>query len=280
MLVDQINTVLKLYHNHGFRGFQLADSNSKAPKRSTNFSKVKSYSSDHLVGYCVTNTLAWHLSASRAAVIDWDKGKDDIIDRRVKQHYLNSMFNWVNTPSGGRHYYFKITDDELYKYKNKSVPGVDVKFYGNSYVKAYTYSHVSVFTPMPVSTKEFIEIVEDIIKEELSLRDTKLMKDKGGEELLENNISRVWETLNKIDPDIDYYLWGSICCALKAMGLEETMFHEWSVGGEKYNYAAAHNCWVTAKWFDSKDGPMRFLENLAAKSTLDEVFKSIGEDND
>ena len=221
----------KLY-DRGFRGFPLAP-NSKAPEQGISLSS-DAYTRKDILGFAAGNRLGWHLSKSRLLVIDWDLGKDKVVDDAASAQLADNSTNQSTTPSGGVHFYYRITDwRNLLQFGNTHIPGLDVKFYGDSYVKCYGYHNY--FRAQDISVSGIRDYLQRVYKIDLKPRPKRSVSSTELQDA--ESVAELWEEVQRIDPDIPYYEWGSVACALKSLlgePLGAKMFLEWSARGDTY----------------------------------------------
>ena len=263
--------VAKLYDD-GLRGFPLASNTTKAPERGLILSDV-SYSKKETVEFAAQDRLAWHLSKSNLFVIDWDRLEDKRRDAEMMKWMRKVKSNFVRTQTGGAHFYYRISDPlSLREYTNQHLSGCDIKFYGNSYVKAYDYPEHFVIPT--VTTAEVRNVIMALFGRDLGRRS----------EVRINNLNRQPEVtpyevaviLKNINPDESYSVWGSVACAVKSLiqTSGKCMFVDWSSTGEKFvSREDVERTYDDAQEFVGD--ALRFLNNLKTMSLYDNVMAEL-----
>ncbi len=258
-----------LARHHGYVGFPLANSKSKAPERGIDLASVNFKPSD-IFDFALEGRLGWLLQPSRLAVIDWDRGKGN--EDFPKKGQLRDK-GFIVTQSGGRHYYYNIIDDGLLHYTNGHIAGVDVKHWGLSYVKSYPKAHGDV-GPDCIHSEQFVQLC-GLLGITLRLR----AEYKGGDLCIvldSNTEKRVMQALDFVHPDAEYHVWGAVGCALKTAGFGYDVFHDWSIHGEKSVGCDLRAAWDNFRPFVSQTAtPIEFIINLGRRYRSQSFHKAL-----
>ena len=212
--------IIKIAHlyDRGFRGFPLAR-DSKAPERGIS---IRDFNCDRTdtIRYAAENRLAWHLSKTRLVVVDWDPLKDKGLDEKMLKYidWLKSnshpTIHFLRTPSGGAHFYYRITDwQNMMQYANTHVPGLDVKHFGDSYVKVYSMEEN--FQERCFCTSAMLSDIQGNFGVTLNKRPVE--SPDIAPQLNEDERMALCEELDHLNPDMPYTEWGSVACALKTL---------------------------------------------------------------
>ena len=272
--------IVKVAHlyDRGFRGFPLAR-DSKAPERGMN---IRSFNCDRAdtIRYAAERRLAWHLSKTRLVVVDWDPLKDKGLDEKILEYIdwlksnsnSDSTIHFLRTPSGGAHFYYRVTDwHNMMRYANTHMPGLDIKHFGDSYVKVYNMEEN--FQERHYCTSAMLSDIQGNFDITMNKRPTDF---PGTAPILnEDECIELHKQLNNVDPDMPYTEWGSVACALKTLcgakwGI--IIFIAWSERGRSFR--GEKDTFDTFNAANPFVGDARkFIYNLAKRDTYAQVMR-------
>lgn len=188
--------------------------------------------------------------ADRHIVLDVDIKPEDAIDgfTSLEQHPELPITFTVNTPSGGKHYYFDTNDALELTICQGFEPGLDIRAGGKGYsigigssINGVRYSTTSETFDVAVAPDWVLEAATK--KRSVS---AKLKLQVTSNHVSKTSLADIAEILTYIDPDLDYEQWINIGMAIHSeypggQGLE--LWDGWSSEGEKYQLNECEKHW-------------------------------------
>jgi len=188
--------------------------------------------------------------ADRHIVLDVDIKPEDALDgfTSLQQHpELPTTFT-VNTPSGGKHYYFDTDDASTLTICQGFEPGLDIRAGGKGYsigvgssINGVNYSTTSETFDLAIAPDW---VLQAATKKRSVPAKPKLHVMSNTD--VKTPLANIAEALTYIDPDSDYEQWINIGMAIHSeypgiQGLE--LWDNWSSEGEKYQLSECEKHW-------------------------------------
>ena len=201
--------------------------------------------------------------ADKHIVLDVDIKPDGSIDgfASLENHPALPDTFTVDTPSGGKHYYFAADDAANLTICQGFEPGLDIRAGGKGYslgvgssIDGVSYTTDSNYSDLALPPSWVLEAAS---KKRTVVTQPKSSKPKlhvSNKNASDTSLHEVKEALAFIDPDIDYEQWISIGMAIHSEyptheGLE--LWDDWSSAGKKYQLNECQTHW---DGFDSDEG--------------------------